>query len=180
MENAARNPRGIFTLALAFTLLCACATLPKAKPGLYVNQQHSFSVSYPENWQTQTVQHADEVLRAVSPTPHKLPVVTAAVADQRPGATLDPQAFTQVMQQRIPGSSGFKVLSQEDVTLNDSTPAKAFVFEWLWKDGQAKLMTAALITIKGGKYYSSTVTNVAGGSPGPEQLLNIVKSWKFY
>jgi hypothetical protein len=35
-------------------------------------------------------------------------------------------AFTKVVEQLIPGTKRFKVLSQEDVTLNDGTAAKAF------------------------------------------------------
>jgi hypothetical protein len=179
MKLLPRSWRLVWTLALGGALLSACATGPQARPGVYVNQQHGFSVDYPENWQSQPPQHR-EVFRAASPTQHKLPVVTASVTDQPKSTTLDPRAFTAVMQQLVPGSSGYQILSQEDVTLNDSTPAKAFIFEWLWSDGKTKMVTAALITIKGGKYYNATVTNAAGAPPPPEQLLGVVKSWKFH
>jgi hypothetical protein len=66
------------------------------------------------------------------------------------------------------------------VILNDSTPARAFTFEWLWVDGETKMLTAALITIKDGKYFNATVTNVPGSDPGPEEMLALVESWKFY
>ena len=179
MRHSTRSLQLVLTLALGCALLWACASLPKAKPGLYVNQEHAFSVAYPENWKTEPPQHS-EVFRAASPTPYKLPVVTASVSAQRSGATLDPKAFIEAMQRAIPGTSGFQILSQQDVALNDSTPAQAFVFEWLWTDKTTKMVTAALITIRDGKYYNATATNAAGGNPTPEQLLGVVKSWKFY
>jgi hypothetical protein len=166
-------------LALVSVLAGGCSSLPHARSGLYVNQEHRFSVDYPPSWKTEPVQH-DEVFRAANPSPYKLPVVTAAVVDLRPGVTLDPATFTQAMQRRIPGTTGFKVLSQQDVVLNDSTPAKAFVFEWTWSDGRTKMMTAALITIKDGKYYNATATGTPSGGPTAQQLLDMVKSWKFY
>ena len=169
----------LLALAISSLLLSACASMPKAKPGLYVNREHRFSVDYPASWQGQPLQ-GDEVLRAANPTPFKLPVVTAAVAPQRQGASLDPRAFMAVMQQRIAGSSDFKLLSQEDLALNDSTPGRAFTFEWLWADKTTRLVTAALIAIKSGNYYNATATSISGGGPPPDQLLAIVKSWKFY
>ena len=174
-----RTLRVLLALAISSLLLSACASMPKAKRGLYVNQEHRFSVDYPTSWQGQPLQ-GDEVLRAANPTQFKLPVVTAAVAPRRQGASLDPRAFMAVMQQRIAGSSDFKLLSQEDLALNDSTPAKAFTFEWLWADKTTRLVTAALIAIKNGNFYNATATNISGGSPPPDQLLAIVRSWKFY
>ena len=171
--------RVLQALALSAALLGGCSSLPKPRPGFYVNSENRFSVSYPANWKTQPLQH-EEVLRAANPSPYKLPVVTAAAADLRPGASLDPEAFARVMQQRIPGTSGFEVMSQQDVMLNDSTPAKAFVLEWLWSDKKTKMMTAVLISIKSGKYYNATATGPKVGGPTPAQLLDIVKSWQFY
>jgi hypothetical protein len=174
-----RSPQILFTLAISGLLLSACASMPKAKPGLYVSPEHRFSVDYPAHWQGQPLQ-GDEVLRAANPTQHKLPVVTAAVAPLSQGASLDPKRFMAVMQQRVSGSSGFTLLTEEDLVLNDSTPAKAFTFEWLFADKTTRLVTAALIAIKNGKYYNATATSVPGGSPPPDQLLSIVKSWKFH
>jgi hypothetical protein len=178
-ESSMKSLRVLFAFAISGLLLAACASMPKAKPGLYVNQEHRFSVDYPASWQGQPLQ-GDEVLRAANPTQFKLPVVTAAVAPQRQEASLDPKAFMAVMQQRIAGSSDFKLLSEENITLNDSTPGKAFTFEWLWADKTTRLTTATLIAIKNGRYYNATATNISGGSPPADQLLAIVKSWKFY
>jgi len=171
--------RRIVTLALAGALLSGCTGVPKSQPGLYASQEHRFSLSYPANWTPQPLMQ-DEVLRAANPTGFKLPVVTAAVADLRQGVSLDPAAFTQAMSQRIPGSSEFNLLSQQDLTLNDSTPAKAFTFEWLWTDGKTKMVTAALVATKAGKFYNATATSIPQIGPGAAQLLTIVKSWKFY
>jgi hypothetical protein len=115
--------------------------------------------------------------------------MTAAVSDLQEGASLDPKAFTDGAKQAIPGTKRFKVYEQEDVILNDGTPAKAFTYTWTWTDGVTKLLTAALITIKEieketaekeGKYFNTTVTTIVGGDTKPEQLLEMVKSWKFY
>ena len=172
----------ILLVLAAFVLLQACASTPKLpdpKPGLYVNEEFRFSVSYPENWTTEPLQPG-EVLRAANPSQYKLPVITAAVADLQEGASLDPEGFTDAVKQLIPGTKRFKIYEQEDVTLNDGTAAKAFTYTWTWTDGFTKLLTAALITIKEDKYFNSTATTIVGGDTKPEQLLEMVKSWKFY
>jgi hypothetical protein len=178
MTCSSRNALLILAFALGSALLFGCAGQQKARPGFYVSQQHGFSVDYPDSWQSQPPQN-QEVFRAAAPTQYKLPVVTASVTENPKSTTLDPKAFTDVMQQMIAGSSGYEILSQEDVTLNDSTPAKAFTFEWVLADGKTKMVTAALIAMKDGKYYNVTVTNAAGAPPPPGQLLDVAKSWKF-
>ena len=63
----------ILLVLAAFVLLQACATAPKLpdpKPGLYVNEEFRFSVSYPENYQPDTLQ-TNEVLRAANPNQWK-------------------------------------------------------------------------------------------------------------
>jgi hypothetical protein len=166
-----------------FVMLQACATapkLPKSQPGLYVNEEFRFSVNYPENWTIEPLQVEGEVLRAANPNPYKVPVITASVADLQDGDSLDPKAFTKGVEQSIPGSKRYKVLSEEDITLNDGTPAKAFVYKWTWTDGVSKLVTAAVISIKNDKFFTTTVTTLLGGDTTPEQLIEIAKSWKFY
>ncbi len=184
----------ILLVLTGFVLLQACATapkLPEPKPGLYVNEEFRFSVEYPENWKSEPLQ-PNEVLRAASQTQYKLPVITAGVSDLWEGASLDPEAWTEVVKQAIPGTKRFKVFEQEDVTLNDGTPAKAMTYSWTWADGMTKLYTAALITIKEvetetdekkGKFFNTTVTMapaLEGGDIKAEQMLKMVKSWKFY
>jgi len=179
VRSSSGSRRLVLALAVGCSLLAGCASQPKSRPGYYFNPQHGFSVEYPDGWQSQAPQH-EEVFRAANPSQFKLPVVTASVTDLRPGATLDPGAFTEAMQRMIPGSRDFNVTSQEDVTLNDSTPAKAFVFEWVWTDGNTKMVTAALIAIKNGKFFTATATNALGASPPPARLLQVVKTWKFH
>ncbi len=172
----------ILLVLAAFVLLQACASAPKLpdpKPGLYVNEEYRFSVSYPENWTTEPLQPG-EIFRAANPSQYKLPVITAGVGDLQEGASLDPKGFTDAVKQSIPGTKRFKIFEQEDVKLNDGTPAKAFTYTWTWTDGFTKLLTAALITIKEDKYFNSTATTIVGGDTKPEQLLEMVKSWKFY
>ena len=165
-----------------FVMFQACASAPKLpdpKPGLYVNEEYRFTVAYPENWKLDALQPG-EVLRAANENPYKLPVITANVGDLKADSSLDPEAYTKAVEQAIPGTKRFKVLSQEDVTLNDGTAAKAFTYKWTWADGATKLVTGALITIKGDKFFSSNATTILGGETKPEQLLALVKSWKFY
>ena len=165
-----------------FIMIQACASTPKLpdpKPGLYVNEEYRFSLAYPANWKPDALQPG-EVLRVANDNPYKVPVITASVADLQAGNSLDPEAFTKTVQQLIPGTKRFKVLSQEDVTLNDGTAAKAFTYKWTWVDGATKLLTGTLISIKNDKFFTSTATTILGGETKPEQLLAMVKSWKFY
>ncbi len=194
MTKASHRLWIILLVLIGFVMLQACATapkLPEPKPGLYVNEEFRFSVEYPENWAAQPLQ-PNEVLRAASPTQFNLPVVTAGIGDASEDATLDPKGFTEGAKRAIPGTKRFKVFDQEDVTLNDGTPAKAFTYSWTWADGQTKLFSAALVTIKeietkdGDKqlkYFNTVVTMgpaLPGGDITSEQMLAIVKSWKFY
>ena len=182
----------IILLAMTgFALVQACATapkLPEPRPGLYVNEEYRFSVEYPEHWTSEPSQ-TGEIFRAANTNPYKLPVITVNVSDLQEDAILDPKGFTEGVKQLIPGTKRFKIYDQEDVTLNDGTPAKAFTYTWTWTDGVTKLLTAALITIKDvdiqsgekqNKYFNTTATTVVGGDTPPEQLLEMVKSWKFY
>jgi hypothetical protein len=173
----------IVLLALGcFILLQALASateLPAQKPGLYVNTEHRFSVAYPDTWKPGTLQPG-EVLRAANPNMYSLPVITASISEQKKDTTLDVNVFLDSAKKAEPGSDGYKVVSQNDVTLNDGTPARAFIYEWTWSDGFTELVTGALITIKNGKYFSSTATTIVGGETSPEQLLEMVRGWKFY
>ena len=173
----------IVLLALASFImmqtLALASELPAQKPGLYVNSDYRFSVAYPETWQPGTLQPG-EVLRAANPNMFSLPVITASVSDQKKGTTLDVKVFIEAAKKAEPGSDGYKVVSQKDVTLNGGTPAKTFIYEWTWSDGFTELVTGALITIKDGKYFSSTATTIVGGETKPAQLVEMVKSWKFY
>jgi len=182
MKKRTKNSLIVLFILTGFFLLQACASAPKLpdpKPGLYVNEEYRFSVAYPENWNPDALQPG-EVLRAANENPYKLPVITASIGDLQPDSSLDPEAFTKVVAQAIPGTKRFKVLSQEDVTLNDGTAAKAFTYKWTWADGATKLVTGALISIKDNKFFTSTATTILGGETRPEQLLELVKSWKFY
>jgi hypothetical protein len=173
----------IILLVLAsFTLLQACAStpkLPEPKPGLYVNEEHRFSVSYPENYQPDTLQ-INEVLRVANPNQWKIPVVTAAVVDLEGEAQLDVQIFMDAVKAINAGSKRFKLLSEKDLTLNDGTPAKSFSFKWTWTDGMSKLQSGALIAIKGDKSFSCTATTILGGDATPEMLQGMCETWMFY
>ena len=172
----------ILMLSAGFALLQACATahkLPEPKPGLYVNEEFRFSVSYPENYQPDTLL-TNEVLRAANPNQWKVPVITATVADLEGEAQLDIQGYLDAVRYLNTGSKRFKVLSQKDLILNDGTAAKAFSYKWTWTDGMTKLQSGALITIKGEKYFSCMATTVLGGDTTPEVLQGMCETWMFY
>ena len=173
----------VLLLLGCFVMIQACASTPKLpdpKAGLYVNAENRFTVAYPEKWEAQALTSPNEVMRAANPIQYLLPVIATSVADLQPDASLDPKGFTEAVKASIPGTKRFKVLDQEDVTLNDGTPAKAFTYKWNWTDGATKLVSASLITIKDNKFYSSTVTTILGGDTKPETLLEIAKGWMFY
>lgn len=171
---------------LSITLLSACATSPQQPaadatpqtPGLYTSEEYAFTVNYPENWKIQKTQLASEIFRAANPTTYLLPVL-AITAEDGVGGSLDLKEFTEGAKKDVPGTKRYKILEQEDLTLNDGTPAKAFTYKWTWSDGVSKLFSGALITIKDGTYFSVTVTTILGGDTKPAQLLEIAKSMKF-
>jgi hypothetical protein len=194
MKNVSKRLWIILLVLASFVLLQACASapkLPEPRPGLYVNEELRFSVEYPENWTAQPLQPG-ELFRVANPNQFTLPVVQGGASDLQEGATLDPKGFTDAVKQAIPGTKRFKIYDQEDVTLNDGTPAKAFTYTWIWPEGPTRLFSAALITIKEietetgekkGKYFSTTLTSgptLEGSDMKAEQMLEIVKSWKFY
>jgi len=189
MKRALQGLTLISVALLSIAMLTACATAPQEQskadagsgtPGLYTNEEHRFTLNYPENWKNQKKQLADEVLRVASPINYNLPVLTATVSELEDNSSLDPNTFTDSMKASLPGSKRYKVLEQEDLTLNDGTSAKAFTYKWTFTDGATKLVTGALVTIKDGKYFSATVTTILGGDTKPAQLLEIAKSWKFF
>ena len=189
MKRVSQSLILISVALLSIAMLTACATAPQEQPkadavaqtpGLYTNEEYRFTLNYPENWKNQKTQLATEVLRVANPNAYLIPVLVATVADIGSNDSLDPKVFTDSQMKSLSGSKRYKVLEQEDLALNDGTPAKAFTYKWTFSDGMTKLVTGALVTIKDGKYFSSTVTTVLGGDTKPAQLLEIAKSWKFF
>lgn len=183
MKKASQS-LGIILLVLSgFVLLQACASapkLPEPRPGLYVNEEYRFSVEYPEDWQSDAFQNANEVLRVHFPNQWKIPVLTVTVTDMQEGATLDSKLFLQAAKASNPGASRFKALSEEMITLNDGTPALALTWKWNWSDGVTKLQTATVWAFKDKKSFSANATTVLGGETTPEKLLALAKTLKFY
>ena len=120
----------IVLLALACFImlptLVSAADLPDQKPGLYINKEYRFSVAYPESWQPGTLLPG-EVLRAANTNMYSLPVITAAIGDQKKGESLDPKVFIESAKKAEPGSDGYKVVGQEDLTLVADTQGDARV-----------------------------------------------------
>ena len=168
-------------LLLGLFMLSACATLPKAKPGLYVNKDFCFSVNYPENWQPDKLQ-VGEVLRVVNPTQWKLPVLTVSVVDQTKGAKLEDSAKSWIaaVKKANPKTKRFKVLSENMIKLEDGTPASAYVIKWTWADGVTKLQSAVVTAFKGKKAVTVSATTIFGGETTPDKLLAMCRALKFY
>jgi hypothetical protein len=189
MKRVSQSLTLICVALLSIAMLTACATAPQEQPkagtgggtpGLYKSEEYRFTLNYPEHWKIQKTQLSTEVLRVANPNAYLIPVLVATVKDLGENDSLDPKAFTDSAMKSSPGSKRYKVLEQEDLALNDGTPAKAFTYKWTFSDGMTKLVTGALVTIKDGKIFSSTVTTILGGDTKPAQLLEIAKSWKFF
>jgi len=181
MKKLSRGLWVALVVLLGFVLLQACATLPKAKPGLYVNKDFRFSVSYPENWRPDKLQ-GGEVLRVVNPTQWKLPVLTASVSDQAKGAKLEDSAkgWIAAVKKANPKTKRYKVLSEKMIKLEDGTPAAAFTLKWTWADGVTKLQTAAVTAFKEKKAVNVSATTIFGGETTPDKLLALCRTLKFY
>jgi len=159
-----------------------CATLPNAKPGLYVNKDFHFSVTYPENWEGQKLLTPTEVLRVANPNEWKVPVLSVNVVDKLKGAELKDAAkgWIDGTKKGFPGSKRFKILSQEIITLEDGTKAAAFTIKYTWTDGVTKLQSGAVMAYKKDKVFTATVTTVLGGETTPDKLLEICRTLRFY
>lgn len=169
-------------LMSGLALLSSCSTLPKPKPGLYVNKDFSFSVGYPEKWQYQKFLGSAEVLRVANPSQWKLPVLVVTIVDKPKGAQLKDaaKAWIDAAKKAFPGSKRFKVLSQEMIKLGDGTPAAAFTLKWTWTDGVTKLQTASVIAYVKDKSVSASATTVLGGDTTPDKLLAMCRTLRFY
>ena len=164
MKKSSPSSEVVFIVLLSFIMLSACATLPNAKPGLYVNENLRFTVNYPENWQPQPLQGPVEVLRVANPNQWKLPVLTVSVLDLTKDAKLEDAAkgWIEAVKRDIPGTKRFKIFSETMVTLEDGTQAAAYTLKWNWTDGVTKLQTAAVTAYKGEKSVTVTATTVLG------------------
>jgi hypothetical protein len=189
MKRLSQSLTFIGIVLLSIAMLTACATAPQEQPkadaggqtpGLYKNEEYRFTLNYPEQWEYQKLQAKTEVVRVASPDNYNLPVLVAFVTDLADGDSLDPEAFVKSAEKDQPGTKRYKVLEQEDLTLNNGTSGKGFTYKWTWSDGSTKLVTGALIFIKDGKFFTATTTTFLGGATKPAQLLEIAKSWKFY
>jgi len=181
-----KKSSGIYWISLVvlagFVMVSACATLPQAKPGLYVNKDLRFSINYPDNWQLQKLMTKDEVLRVANPNQWKIPVLNVNITDKTKGAQLKNAAkgWIESTKKNFPKSKRFKVFSQEMIKLEDGTSAAAFTLKWTWIDGQTKLQSASVMAYKKNKVVTATSTTVLGGPTTPDKLLAICKTLKFH
>jgi len=182
MQKMSRGLWVVLIVLLCVALLAACATLPKAKPGFYVNKDLRFSVNYPEKWQNQKFLAKDEILRVATPNEWKIPVLVVVIIDKSKGAQLKdaPKGWIAGAKRDFPGTKRFKVLSQETIKLEDGTPAAAFTLKWTWTDGMTKLQSASVVAYKKNKVVTATTTTVLGGETTPDKLLAICKTLRFY
>jgi hypothetical protein len=169
---------------LSLVLLSACATSSKdqaaagATPGVYKNEEHGFTFTYPESFVMLPLQYDTEVLRVAYPNQWNLPSVVvdvSAVANE----ALDPQAYMDAVKENNPGTKRFKVLSEKDMTTNDGRPAKSFTFKWTWSDGFSKLQSAAFLTHKDGAGITCISTTGLGTEPTPEVLQAMCEAFQF-
>jgi len=182
MKKFSRRLLVALVLMSGLALVSSCSTLPKPKPGLYVNKDFCFSVDYPEKWQDQKFLAPVEVLRVANPTEYKLPVLVVTIVDKPKGAQLKDAAkgWIEGVKKSFPGSKRFKVLSQEMIKLADGTPAAAFTLKWNWSDGVTKLQTASVVAFVKDKSVSASATTVLGGDTRPDKLLEMCRTLRFY
>lgn len=172
-----------------------CATAPQAQdkqtkadtsretPGVYKNEEFRFTMDYPEHWKYRKTMLPTELIRVTNTTNYNYPIITINTWDVTTAPNmLDPKAFTKnSMEVSWPGTKRFKVIEEEDITLNDGTPAKSFSYKWTWSDGVSKLITVALITEKNGKYIGTTSTGYTpGGTPLEDLYILVRDKFKFY
>ncbi len=177
MKKSSRISAFIGIVFLSVAMLTACATLPKPRPGLYVNAEYRFTAEDPESYVTQPTQNA-EVFRAANPNVWLVPVFAVTIEESE-GGSLDADAFMAAAQNSNPGSKRFKVLSNENVSLNDGTRGLALTYTWTWTDGSTKLQTASLWVLKDGQSISVNATTILGADVTPKILLEMVSSLKF-
>jgi len=194
-------PRGLciaVILILSFVVFPACAPLtklPKAKPGLYVNQAAWFTVNYPEHWKPQKSKSIG-FFRVASPNKWRVPFLTISVGDKKRDSILaeEGESYLEATKKANPRSSRFRVLSEKIVTLQGGIPAVALTFEWFYEP-KTRLQSAVVIaynhefltSISGSKFadrkdkmITVSATTVPGGEMTVEEILAICLSLRCF
>ena len=125
----------LITLIIMFSLsfLIACATLPKTKPGLYVNEEYRFSVAYPESWKNAPAPNQMAVLYVSPSGMMTTPSLGVYLPPSGPGKFEDlPIQTTKIWADMYPNTSDHEVVSEKMITLDCGTEAIEFIITWNW------------------------------------------------
>jgi len=178
-------------LAASFIMVMACATAPKeeapAEPAKAeapaAGGDLNFTLTPPDHWKERPLESEIQVYNMANPSEYNIPNINVSVSPLPEGTTegeYDAKAYLAGVKASIPGTKRYKVLKQEEITLNDGTKALAYTFTWTWSDGMSKLASASLNVSKDGKFYGVMCTNILGLDPEtPDELLEIVKTFQF-
>jgi len=152
--------------------------LPKNSPGVYVNQEYRFSVTYPKTWKKDSNIRGPDTIFQVN-EPMKIGTLSISIS---PKGELDlirvPHFFPGALQAIFPNSGEYEILSKKEITLDCGTDAVEFEMDWLWEDGQTSLKSTFTIVYKADKLITVSTT-----SWYPEELPSlkqIHRSFKFY
>lgn len=166
------------TLIVLFSLaqLTACTTLPKAKPGLYVNEEYRFSVTYPESWEDSPGSNQMAILN-LRPPSKTLPNLGIYLPPSGSGKLEDlPIQTTKVWADMYPNTSDHKVVSEKMITLDCGTQAIEFVMAWNWSGTDIK--TTCVVAEMGDKLIWVDSTNL--GNEPIDINRKLTNSLRFY
>jgi len=182
-----KNLSAMFLLMLCLIVLSACSSilsakktsnqLPKASPGVYVNQEYRFSVTYPKAWMEDSDIRGPDTVFQIS-EPMKIGTLSVSISSK---GELDlirvPHFFPGAMQAIFPNSDGYEILSKKEITLDCGTDAVEFEMDWLWEDGHTSLKSTFTIAYKANKLITVSTTS---WHPEVPSLKKIHRSFKFY
>lgn len=172
-------------ITLSLVLFSNCKTEPESKPGLYVNKEFHFSVTYPKEWEEKQLLLSEfgEVLR-VSPSEKRFPVLTVYIGDisENVIALNDIPKWQPVwLKSLFPKTTGHKLVHEKMIKLEDGTLAVEFDIKWNLDESKTKLISTILELYKNDRHFSLWCTGKQDMSIEEiEEMKRITHSIKFY
>ena len=170
-----------FILMSGLVLLSACETGPVSKPGLYVNEEYRFTVTYPETWIRKTPSAPDQLYRAADPS--GTPEFVARTVDIPKDTALKdfPKVWLELFLKRyFPKTTGHKIVHDKMITLEDGTKAVEYDLIWNLDLPPVKLITTCVAVYRGNKFILICSTGMAAMPGVLEKQKQVTHSLKFY
>jgi len=132
--GASRSPRVISIDKWRYTTTAKKdITLPETKPGLYVNEEYCFSVTYPESWKNAPAPNQKALLFVSIDGFRTNPNLSVYLPQSVPGKLEDlPIKTPKMLADKYPNTSNHEVVSEKMITLDCGTQAIEFVIAWNW------------------------------------------------